>query len=64
MDSQILGDGVYVGVPIMIDDIDTAKMDGLDWVCYQHLVSWAALVFLWALGVSEFVTLSSYHNYR
>ena len=63
MTSQISGDGVTIAIPLMIDGIDMA-MIGLNWVCYQRLISWVALVFLWALGVAEFVTLKPHNNYR
>lgn len=38
-------------------NIDTAAVL-LDWEAGRRLASWAALVFLWGLGVAEFLTLS------
>ena len=48
----------------MIDRIDLV-MDGLgvDWGYCQRVASWAALVFLWGLGVFEFLTLSLVQSY-
>ena len=36
---------------------------GLDWGYCQQIASWAALVFLWGLGVFEFLTLSLVQRY-
>ena len=36
---------------------------GMDWGCCQRIASWAALVFLWGLGVFEFLTLSLVQSY-
>lgn len=48
----------------MIERIDLV-MDGLgmDWGCCQRIASWTALIFLWGLGVFEFLTLSLVQSY-
>ena len=40
--------------------MDMAEMD---WGCCQRIASWAALIFLWGLGVYEFLTLSLVQSY-
>lgn len=35
----------------------------MDWGCCQQIASWAALIFLWGLGVFEFLTLSLVQSY-
>lgn len=48
----------------MIERIDLV-IDGvvMDSGCCQRIASWAALIFLWGLGVLEFLTLSLVQNY-
>ena len=48
----------------MIERVDLV-MDvvEVDWGCCQRIASWAALIFLWGLGVFEFLILSLVQSY-
>ena len=48
-------------------ELDALCLDGgavLDWDGYQRLASWAVLVFLWGLSVSEIWTWRLYRPYH
>lgn len=48
-----------------LDFMHSGQGDGvLDGDGYQRLLSWAAIVFLWGLGIFEHLTLSFYRRYR
>ena len=43
----------------MIERVDLVmNVVEMDWGCRQQIASWAALIFLWGLGIFEFLTLS------
>ena len=48
----------------MIERVDLVmEVVEMDWGCCQRIASWAALIFLWGLGVFEFLTLSLVQSY-
>ena len=72
---RINPDGAWVETAFTIEDILSCNVTmieriylmmggvGMDWGCCQRVASWAALVFLWGLGVFEFLTLSLIQSY-